>query len=222
MASKIQRLVSQARATFSKHGAEPFKDELQRLKDLISSLTAEDFSLSRSVTSQEWNYLPYVHDSPASCMEVYECPDFSVGIFLIKPNKMMPLHDHPGMNGIMKVLFGSMTVTSYSQRDSKQIVQEGTPLLCKFYSQKVLDPTSEPCVLHSLTGNIHQIQANNNVVAFLDILAPPYNPSEGRDCTYYERLDEGDGKGSSIRLLPGPNPSWFSCVPLSYTGPKPS
>ncbi len=24
-------------------------------------------------------------------------------------------------------------------------------------------------------------------VAFLDILTPPYNPSEGRDCIYYTR-----------------------------------
>ena len=70
----------------------------------INSLTSEDFNLSHSVTLKQWNYPPYVHDSPASCMEVYQCPEFSVGIFLIKPNKVMPFHDHPGMHGIMWVL----------------------------------------------------------------------------------------------------------------------
>ena len=25
-------------------------------------------------------------------------------------------------------------------------------------------------------------------MAFIDILAPPYNPKEGRDCNYYEKL----------------------------------
>ena len=25
-------------------------------------------------------------------------------------------------------------------------------------------------------------------VAFIDILAPPYNPKEGRDCNYYEKM----------------------------------
>ena len=67
----------------------------------VSSLTADDFSLSKSVVDQRWDYLPYVSDSPSACMEVYECPEFSLGIFLLKPNKAIPLHDHPGMHGIM-------------------------------------------------------------------------------------------------------------------------
>ena len=38
MASKIQRLVSQARATFSKRGVEAaFSEEMNRLKDVVSA-----------------------------------------------------------------------------------------------------------------------------------------------------------------------------------------
>ena len=29
---------------------------------------------------------------------------------------------------------------------------------------------------------------NREAVAFIDILAPPYNPREGRDCNYYEKM----------------------------------
>ena len=39
MASKIQRLISQAKATFSKRGVEPaFSDEMKRLKEVVSAL----------------------------------------------------------------------------------------------------------------------------------------------------------------------------------------
>ncbi|CAI8006063.1 hypothetical protein GBAR_LOCUS4549 [Geodia barretti] len=59
-------------------------------------------------------------------------------------------------------------------------------------------------------------------VAFIDILAPPYNPKEGRDCNYYEKMETKEDDKQNISLMPGPNPSWFSCVPLSYNGPCPS
>jgi cysteamine dioxygenase len=58
-------------------------------------------NVNASLADRKWDYHPYVADSPAACMEVYECPGFSIGIFLLKPHKCMPLHDHPGMHGIM-------------------------------------------------------------------------------------------------------------------------
>jgi hypothetical protein len=67
----------------------------------VTTITAEDFNVTPSLADRQWDYFPYVSNSPSACMEVYECPEFSLGIFLIKPNKAMPLHDHPGMHGIM-------------------------------------------------------------------------------------------------------------------------
>ncbi len=64
-------------------------------------MTAEDFNVTPSLASKSWDYHPYVVDSPAACIEVLEHSDFSIGIFVLKPNKAMPLHDHPGMYGIM-------------------------------------------------------------------------------------------------------------------------
>ncbi|CAI8006065.1 2-aminoethanethiol dioxygenase [Geodia barretti] len=155
-------------------------------------------------------------------MEIYQCPEFSIGIFLIKPHKHMPFHDHPGMYGVMKVLFSSMTVTSYSKLEGQATPTQGIPVRCRFLSQLSLDSKSEPCVLYPEQGNIHQIQAGEEAVAFIDILAPPYNPKEGRDCNYYEKMETKEDDKQNISLMPGPNPSWFSCVPLSYNGPCPS
>ena len=67
----------------------------------VTTITAEDFNVAPSLADRQWDFFPYVSNSPSACMEVYECPEFSLGIFLIKPNKAMPLHDHPGMHGIM-------------------------------------------------------------------------------------------------------------------------
>lgn len=67
----------------------------------IAILTAEDFKITPALADNQWDYPPYVTDAPASCMDVYECEDFSVGIFFLKPNKTMPFHDHPGMHGVM-------------------------------------------------------------------------------------------------------------------------
>ena len=221
MASKIQQLVSQARETFGKGETEPaFSEEMKALKEIVNSLTSEDFNLSQSVTQRPWDYLPYVQDSPASYMEVYHCPEFSLEIFLLKPYGVIPFHDHPNMHGVMKVLFNSMTVTSYSKVEGQALPRQGVPVVCKFLSQVVLDVTTGPDVLYPNVGNIHQIQSDEKAVAFFDILAPPYNPREGRVCNYYEKLDE-NAVEKTVRLMPGSNPSWFSCVPLPYDGPRP-
>ena len=64
-------------------------------------MTPEDFNITPALTQMSWDYPPYVVDAPAACMDVYECQDFSVGIFMLKSNLSMPLHDHPKMQGIM-------------------------------------------------------------------------------------------------------------------------
>ena len=50
---------------------------------------------------KNWDYLPYVRNSQAACMDVYECADFSIGILMMKSNSRVPLHNHPNMHGIM-------------------------------------------------------------------------------------------------------------------------
>ena len=58
-----------------------------------------------------------------------------------------------------KVLFSSMTVTSYSKLEGQAMPKQGVPVRCRFLSQVSLDSRSEPCILYPEQGNIHQIQA---------------------------------------------------------------
>lgn len=96
---------------------------------------------------------------------------------------------------------------------------------------------SGPCLLTPLRDNLHQIDAVDGPAAFLDILAPPYDPDEGRDCHYYKVLqtvgmqeetesmsskeEEGEKKQKDEEawLLEIPQPENFWCGGEPYPGP---
>lgn len=97
---------------------------------------------------------------------------------------------------------------------------------------------SGPCLLTPVQDNLHQIDAVDGPAAFLDILAPPYDPDDGRDCHYYRVLQPAaqwggsDGRSSEQQqveekekdeevmwLLEIPQPEDFWCVGEPYPGP---
>lgn len=47
-------------------------------------------------------------------LHVYEDPElFSLGIFIFPPNSKIPLHNHPGMCVLSRILYGDLTLSSY-------------------------------------------------------------------------------------------------------------
>ena len=69
----------------------------------MNAISAEDFNISPAVADKEWVYQdgPNLYKANAACMEVGQCKEFSVGIFLLKSGCGLPLHDHPEMHGCM-------------------------------------------------------------------------------------------------------------------------
>lgn len=87
---------------------------------------------------------------------------------------------------------------------------------------------SGPCLLTPGRDNLHQIDAVDGPAAFLDILAPPYNPEDGRDCHYYKVLQSVTEPGTGAQvgeeenegwLLEIPQPDDFWCGGEPYPGP---
>lgn len=91
---------------------------------------------------------------------------------------------------------------------------------------------SGPCLLTPQQDNLHQIDAVEGPAAFLDILAPPYDPDDGRDCHYYKVLQvaeeaeadvkanqEQQGEEKEKWLLEIPQPEDFWCGGEPYPGP---
>ncbi|NXL75042.1 AEDO dioxygenase, partial [Leptocoma aspasia] len=172
-----------------------FGENLHRLQQLLDEVRAEDLHLaprgpSAAAAGGDPPWAGVV--PPVSYMHICETESFSMGVFLLRSGACIPLHDHPGMNGMLK-----------------------------HYTR-----ASPPCLLSPHTDNLHQIDAVDGPAAFLDILAPPYDPQHGRDCHYY-RLLEGPPAGAEPPALPRevwlvetPQAADFWCGGEPYPGPR--
>ncbi|XP_020686932.1 plant cysteine oxidase 2, partial [Dendrobium catenatum] len=129
--------------------------------------------------------------SPITYLHVYTCDEFSIGIFCLPPNAVIPLHNHPGMTVFSKILFGSMHIKSFDwvavSQDSIEpcrVVLPSGERLAKVKTDAVFTAPCETSILYpSSGGNMHCFTAKT-ACAFLDVLGPPYSSPE-RNCTYY-------------------------------------
>ncbi|CAF1560219.1 unnamed protein product, partial [Adineta ricciae] len=119
-------------------------------------------------------------NAPVFYMKVYEDKIISVGIFIIKSHHRIPLHDHPHMFGLIKVLDGHGHLNAYNVLFEKN----ANELVCTQHVSSSISCQSETAVLYPNQSNIHEIYASDDDhCAFLDILSPPY--SNENDCTCF-------------------------------------
>lgn len=157
---------------------------------------------------------PSCEDETVRYIHLSEVPEqYSIGIFIFPPHSRIPLHDHPGMCVLSRVLYGSLTrrsldlarpedaaqqnpTTSNSSsswfswnnttRSKRHKVEypEGTRLAYKNRIDTLHAP--ECTMLFPFEGNLHEFVAGEYGAAVLDVLLPPYDPDHHRDCTFYE------------------------------------
>uniref|UniRef100_A0A8C5M495 2-aminoethanethiol dioxygenase n=1 Tax=Leptobrachium leishanense TaxID=445787 RepID=A0A8C5M495_9ANUR len=255
MNSLIQKIARQARLTFrSLDGGKSFAENVGQLRKLVGEIRAEDLKIRPRKNGQAPISVP--HNPPVTYMHICETDCFSMGVFLLKGGTSIPLHDHPGMHGMLKVLYGKVRISGFDKLEPQATaaaaakeVQFQPPLLP--YQRAVLrkgvlrsagefSESSAPCLLSPHRDNLHQIIAVDGPAAFLDILAPPYDPDDGRDCHYYKMLQpvtsaeatgrpDGDGPHQAdasgqpnreVWLLEIPQPDDFWCGGEPYPGPK--
>ncbi|XP_062989145.1 2-aminoethanethiol dioxygenase [Elgaria multicarinata webbii] len=265
MASLIQRVARQARVTFRPPGGKSnnsaggngprFAENLQRLQQLLNEVRAEDLRLAARGPSA----VPGPVQPPVSYMHICETESFSMGVFVLRAGACIPLHDHPGMNGLLKVLYGTLRIACFdalpdpgnaegaaagggcrassgsgsAAAAAAQRTGSGSPRRRRhrgvLRSHQLYTPASPPCLLSPHTDNLHQIDAVGGPAAFLDILAPPYDPEHGRDCHYYclgdgqslppAAADHHQGLPKEVWLLETPQAADFWCGSEPYQGP---
>ncbi|XP_056464769.1 2-aminoethanethiol (cysteamine) dioxygenase b [Gadus chalcogrammus] len=225
--SVVQQVARQALATFRcvEEAGRGFPEQQSKLRALLNEVRAADLRLvePRAGAPQP----PYPGGPPpVTYMHICETDEFSMGVFLLKRGASIPLHDHPGMNGMLKVMYGKTRITCFDRLDLSPL--SGTPTgPSGSLRRSVLRSTGEytehsgPCVLAPHRDNLHRIDAVDGPTAFLDILAPPYDPDDGRDCHYYKVVpgEAGAPQGSEVWLMDISQPHDFWCGSEPYPGP---
>ncbi|KAJ0403737.1 hypothetical protein P43SY_003042 [Pythium insidiosum] len=139
----------------------------------------------------------------------------SRSIFILPPGSSIPLHDHPEMSVISRVLYGRLHVKSFDLADSKEarhsfdladskearhvrsLLERADPTasceprhVARLFQDEVVTAPHTTDLLPD-RGNLHEFVADDQVgCAIFDILTPPYESDDGRDCTYYRVVGE--------------------------------
>jgi cysteamine dioxygenase len=234
MAFPIQKVLKTAHSMFSKlsKGVTFDAESLSPVKSLLNQIRMADVNFEPSVFRR--GATP--SQAPVSYVKLYEDGVMSVGIFVMRKGARLPLHDHPGMYGLCKPIYGEMRVNSFSRvAMSEKDIQRKKSTLSPYQENIlpvhrkdscVLSEEDECCVLTPESGNFHEISAVGELAAFLDILAPPYDyETMTRTCQYYALLKENEisseiSKDSSIEwLCEIDEPRDFWCDTSVYRGP---
>lgn len=219
MAPLIQRAARFAYQVFSQRRDQTFNDNLQKLRSLVNELNTDDINLDLVLVNK-------VSTAPVTFIHVTENSHFTMSVFVMKEGTRIPLHDHPGMHGILRVLHGKVRIASYNRVGTKD--HEETAAVSAGHHphghefEVTANPvvevasTNEACLLTPRDGNLHEIQAPFGPAAFLDILAPPYRKQE-RDCHYYELVADAANHRLRAREVRSPQDFWTDAG--EYTGP---
>ena len=203
--SRISTLIKQAKQTFSSlvlSSSDDQNEKINSLKRSMNKITKCDvnFTLFDNIAEHHsFNPIDRLNletflnsNAPVFYMKLYEDELLSVGIFIIKSHHRIPLHDHPHMFGLIKVLDGQGHLNAYNV----QFEKTKDELICSKHTSATISAQSETAVLYPNESNIHEIYAiNNDHCAFLDILSPPY--SNENDCTCYLALPVSSSSSSS-------------------------
>lgn len=228
MTTKISTVANLAYQVFlhATHSTGVPQQRLSTLVELLNSLSSRDVGFDPQwVTDNNKYHAPVVY------VHIAENHVFSMGIFVLKPGSRIPLHDHPHMYGIGRVIYGTLRCRSYTrlEEDPPAELQKGLRrwqwkdiITARPFQDTIMTSESECCVLTPNEGNYHEIQAIEGGAAFVDVLAPPYDHDLGtRVCHFYEEvtLNRHDGSGR-VYLSEIPAPKDYYCNAAEYTGPQ--
>ena len=107
------------------------------------------------------------------------------GILNIGQGQDVPLHDHPGATGMVRVLTGEVEVWQFDRSIMTVEESDGQAALERV-THRIMHP-GDIAVLLPDSGNIHALRAHSRQCSMLDYFIPPYERSER---TWYQPDDD--------------------------------
>ncbi|XP_075162412.1 2-aminoethanethiol dioxygenase [Haematobia irritans] len=225
MSSHFVNILKQALKTFDLKNQAALSNNLAALRQLTDQLTSRDIYLNEEL----FNNSVIPGRAPCTFMQIFENDTVSMSVFIMRAGYTMPLHDHPSMYGLLKVLTGKLRLQSYTNLCETIKYTEPAKEVDVFREEPSTFTSEMGCTLLTpRERNYHEITAIGGVAAFFDILAPPYEaniPDLGpRKCTFYEAIpvptmsspqevdkDERETKLSLMKLKRIPAPLSYYC-----------
>ncbi|XP_043718170.1 plant cysteine oxidase 3 [Telopea speciosissima] len=198
--SSVQVIYDFCKKTFIPSGTSPPSSQaIQKLSSVLDKTSPSDVGLKEDNSDDDRGHGFFGNNlfnriarwaQPIIFLKINENDCFAMDIFCLPTLSGIPLHDHPGMTVLSKVLYGSMHVKAYDWVEPAYIQNIRGPgyppvRLAKLTVDKVLTASCGTSVLYPKSGgNIHCFTAVSTCAVF-DILTPPYREAAGRMCTYY-------------------------------------
>jgi hypothetical protein len=102
--------------------------------------------------------------------------EIRVGLISLYRNRPIPIHDHPGANGLLLVLNGELKINEYELLDSN--VTNNLSLSELTLTGKTLLKANEYACITPESGNIHSLGTESEVCTVLDVLLTPYDETQ--------------------------------------------
>ncbi|XP_051155469.1 2-aminoethanethiol dioxygenase isoform X2 [Leptopilina boulardi] len=229
MSTPIVNLWKAALKTFTGQNDVGYKfcqQNFEKLHSLINEIKADDVKLTPEI-------LRFVEFQPAPMcfIHIFENDDISISVFILKNGVTMPIHDHPGMHGLLKVLSGVVNINSYTiQSEIDYLVNLDKKIEATSHAPEIVNKNDPACILTPRNKNLHGISCVEGPAAFLDILSPPYKVDiygDGeRPCTYFKIISSNETSSSKndeisdkVQLIVTDSPPDFFSKTLKYSGP---
>lgn len=195
----VQRLYDICKASFTSSGPRS-PEVLQNVRDILDTIKPSDVGLEEEAQIvRGWSGSPFGINGkkgrngshryipPITYLHIHECERFSIGIFRMPASSIIPLHNHPGMTVLSKLLYGSMHAKAFDWINPSKAADSSKAKLAKLVKDCEMSAPCDTTILYPTSGgNIHSFRALTPC-ALLDVLAPPYSTDNGRHCSYYRK-----------------------------------